>query len=94
MKTSITYTNSDLSAFLVSTLAQSLDIPVKVTKNAKGDLTGKSQIFNVQMKSAGDLSIVLMGELSICDYLIAQKNHSLSKGEKRHQRVGEDLETD
>lgn len=77
LKGKITYGQLDLSAFLVSSLAQGLAVDnLPVNFNAKAANATKPQIMNVELVVSGkDVEpSTVYGENVICDFIAGMKN--------------------
>lgn len=66
-----------MSAFLVSNLIRSVQSEIPCAKHAK-PAEDKTDVMNVELKiNSGAFNVY--GEISICDYIVQQKNLTLPK---------------
>jgi hypothetical protein len=95
LKGKVTYGQMDLSAFLVATLAEGLQVAnFPVTFNTKAASATKPQIMNVELVVSGkdiDPSSVY-GEIVICDFIAGLKNKEMKN--KAIIRLGQNLNHD
>ena len=73
-KAKVIYHDTNLSALAIANLATSIQSDIQVVKAPKPNLT-RSEFYHVELKIGND---IINGELSIMDYIVAEKNRENS----------------
>ena len=73
-KAKVIYHDTNLSALAIANLATSIQSEIQVVKAPKPNLT-RSEFYHVELKIGND---IINGELSIMDYIVAEKNRENS----------------